>query len=71
MPEDTPIINQIEAHLAGAHVFLVNVLINDCGRLVREGAAALGWFVGQVMKKTGGRANPRRVNELLRKALGT
>ncbi|HSD27719.1 MAG TPA: Asp-tRNA(Asn)/Glu-tRNA(Gln) amidotransferase subunit GatB [Vicinamibacteria bacterium] len=33
-------------------------------------AAALGWFVGQVMKSTGGRANPQRVNELLRKALG-
>jgi aspartyl-tRNA(Asn)/glutamyl-tRNA(Gln) amidotransferase subunit B len=33
-------------------------------------AAALGWFVGQVMKKTGGRANPQRVNVLLRRALG-
>jgi aspartyl-tRNA(Asn)/glutamyl-tRNA(Gln) amidotransferase subunit B len=32
--------------------------------------AALGWFVGQVMKRTGGRANPLRVNALLRKALG-
>jgi aspartyl-tRNA(Asn)/glutamyl-tRNA(Gln) amidotransferase subunit B len=32
-------------------------------------AAALGWFVGQVMKKTGGRANPQRVNALLKKAL--
>ena len=32
MPEDTPVINQIEAHLAGAKVFLVNGLINDCGR---------------------------------------
>ncbi|HEY8234750.1 MAG TPA: Asp-tRNA(Asn)/Glu-tRNA(Gln) amidotransferase subunit GatB [Vicinamibacteria bacterium] len=32
--------------------------------------AALGWFVGQVMKKTGGRANPQRVNELLKQALG-
>jgi aspartyl-tRNA(Asn)/glutamyl-tRNA(Gln) amidotransferase subunit B len=31
--------------------------------------AALGWFVGQVMKKTGGKANPKRVNELLTKAL--
>jgi len=31
--------------------------------------AALGWFVGQVMKRTGGRANPQRVNELLRRAL--
>jgi len=33
-------------------------------------AAALGWFVGQVMRRTGGRANPQRVNALLRRALG-
>jgi aspartyl-tRNA(Asn)/glutamyl-tRNA(Gln) amidotransferase subunit B len=33
-------------------------------------AAALGWFVGQVMKRTGGRANPQRVNALLRRVLG-
>jgi aspartyl-tRNA(Asn)/glutamyl-tRNA(Gln) amidotransferase subunit B len=33
-------------------------------------AAALGWFVGQVMKRTGGRANPQRVNALLRESLG-
>jgi len=32
-------------------------------------AAALGWFVGQVMSRTRGRANPQRVNALLRKAL--
>ncbi len=31
--------------------------------------AALGWFVGQVMRKSGGRANPQLVNALLRKAL--
>src|SRR5438552_19152973 len=29
MPEDTPRINQMEAHLAGARVFLVNGLITD------------------------------------------
>ncbi len=44
MPEDTPIINQQEAWLAGASVFLVNGLITDCGRLVREGTPAMGWF---------------------------
>ncbi len=33
-------------------------------------AAALGWFVGQVMRRTGGRANPQRVNALLKEALG-
>jgi aspartyl-tRNA(Asn)/glutamyl-tRNA(Gln) amidotransferase subunit B len=31
--------------------------------------ATIGWFVGQVMKKTGGKANPRVVNALLRKVL--
>ncbi len=30
----------------------------------------LGWFVGQVMKETGGRANPQSVNEILRLKLG-
>ena len=29
----------------------------------------LGWFVGQVMKKTGGKANPQLVNALLKEAL--
>lgn len=44
MPEDTPVINQFEAHLAGARVFLVNGLISDCGRIVREGTERMGWF---------------------------
>ena len=30
----------------------------------------LGFFVGQVMKATRGQANPKIVNELLKKALG-
>ncbi len=30
----------------------------------------IGWFVGQVMKETGGKANPRTVNELLKAKLG-
>src|SRR3954462_6655246 len=30
----------------------------------------LGWFVGQVMKATGGKANPQAVNEMLRAKLG-
>ncbi len=29
----------------------------------------LGWFVGQVMKATGGKANPKIVNDLLKKVL--
>jgi aspartyl-tRNA(Asn)/glutamyl-tRNA(Gln) amidotransferase subunit B len=30
----------------------------------------LGWFVGQVMKASGGKANPQAVNEILKKKLG-
>jgi aspartyl-tRNA(Asn)/glutamyl-tRNA(Gln) amidotransferase subunit B len=39
---------------------------------VRAGKAGpLGFLVGQVMKATGGKANPRLVNELIREALDT
>lgn len=31
---------------------------------------AIGWFVGQVMKATGGKANPAAVNDLLKSKLG-
>ena len=30
----------------------------------------LGWFVGQVMKQTGGKANPQAVNDMLKSKLG-
>jgi threonine synthase len=51
MPDDTPIVNQIEAHLCGAKVFLVNGLINDCGRIVREGIDKVGWFDCSTLKE--------------------
>jgi threonine synthase len=41
----------MEASLAGAKVFLVNGLITDCGRLVREGAATMGWFDMSTLKE--------------------
>jgi aspartyl-tRNA(Asn)/glutamyl-tRNA(Gln) amidotransferase subunit B len=30
----------------------------------------VGWFVGQVMKSSGGKANPQTVNDLLKSKLG-
>lgn len=36
----------------------------------RENPKLAGWFVGQVMKATGGKANPKAVNEIVRKKLG-
>jgi len=36
---------------------------------VKDKPKAMGWFVGQVMKATGGKANPQAVNEILKKKL--
>jgi threonine synthase len=43
-PDDTPAVNIREIAMQGAEVFLVDGLIDDCGRLVAEGEKALGWF---------------------------
>ena len=51
MPEDTPVINQKECVLHGANAFTVNGLIDDCGRLVREGAEAMNWFDMSTLKE--------------------
>ena len=51
MPEDTPVINQYEAALAGAKTFLANGLITDCGRVVREGQQAMEWFDLSTLKE--------------------
>jgi threonine synthase len=51
MPEDTPVVNQYECRIAGARTFLVNGLINDCGRIVREGKERLGWFDLSTLKE--------------------
>jgi len=37
---------------------------------VAEKPQAIGWFVGQVMKATGGKANPAAVNDILKAKLG-
>jgi len=37
---------------------------------VKAKPTMLGWFVGQVIKQSGGKANPQAVNELLKKKLG-
>ena len=37
---------------------------------VKEKPQAIGWFVGQVMKETGGKANPGVINQLLKSKLG-
>ena len=36
----------------------------------RTNPKAIGWFVGQVMKASGGKANPQAVNQLLTKRIG-
>jgi threonine synthase len=50
-PDDTPEVNIREIALQGAHTFLVNGLINDCGRIVAEGKEAMGWFDCSTLKE--------------------
>jgi aspartyl-tRNA(Asn)/glutamyl-tRNA(Gln) amidotransferase subunit B len=56
-------------------VALITAVLDKHGDAVaqyRSGKTnAIGFLVGQVMKATGGKANPARVNELLKRALGT
>ena len=51
MPKDTPAANQIEARQYGAHLTLVDGLINDCGRIIAERKAAEGWFDVSTLKE--------------------
>ena len=51
MPADTPIVNQFECHLYGAKAFRVNGLINDCGKIVKDGAERMGWFDLSTLKE--------------------
>lgn len=50
-PEDTPEVNVREIALQGAKVWRVNGLINDCGRIVREGAEEMQWFDLSTLKE--------------------
>ena len=43
MPADAPAVMRAECEAFGARVFLVDGLINDCGALIRAGAAEHGW----------------------------
>jgi threonine synthase len=51
MPRDVPKANQVEVQAAGARGFLVEGLITDCGAMVREGMAAMGWFDMSTLKE--------------------
>jgi threonine synthase len=51
MPEDTPPANIIESYVGGANVFLVNGLISDCGKLVKQGCERFGWFDLSTLKE--------------------
>ena len=44
MPCDVPELNRVEAEVFGAEVTLVDGLISDAGRVIREQAPANGWF---------------------------
>ena len=50
-PQDTPEVNVSEIALQGATVYRVNGLIDDCGKIVAEGKAKVGWFDTSTLKE--------------------
>ncbi len=50
-PDDTPKVNVREIELQGADTYLVNGLINDCGKIVLEGREKAGWFDVSTLKE--------------------
>ena len=50
-PDDTPEVNVSEIDLQGATVYRVNGLIDDCGKIVGEGKAKVGWFDVSTLKE--------------------
>jgi threonine synthase len=50
-PQDTPEVNVREIALQGATVYRVNGLIDDCGKIVMQGQAKLGWFDTSTLKE--------------------
>ncbi|HYA04500.1 MAG TPA: threonine synthase [Xanthobacteraceae bacterium] len=50
-PDDTPEVNLSEIELQGATVYRVNGLIDDCGKIVAEGKAKVGWFDVSTLKE--------------------
>lgn len=50
-PDDTPEINIREIAAQGADTYMVNGLINDCGRIVGEGKGPVGWFDVSTLKE--------------------
>ena len=50
-PDDTPKVNVQEIQLQGADTYLVNGLINDCGKIVLEGREQAGWFDVSTLKE--------------------
>lgn len=50
-PGDTPAVNVEEIALQGGDVYLVNGLINDCGKIVGEGKEKVGWFDVSTLKE--------------------
>src|SRR5947209_2896642 len=51
MPLDTPNAMKAESAAYGAHVFLVDGLINDCGAIIRQQSSPRGWFDVSTLKE--------------------
>lgn len=50
-PDDTPTVNVAEIKQQGGDVYLIDGLINDCGKIVAGGKESVGWFDVSTLKE--------------------
>ena len=76
VPDLLPLVDQLSLRQmtdAGEIERAVDVVIAanaDKAEQAKSKPGMLGWFVGQVMKSTGGKANPQTVSDMLKTRLG-
>jgi threonine synthase len=51
MPQDAPEINKVEITAAGARLYLVDGLISDAGKIVKQAVDDFGWFDASTLKE--------------------
>jgi aspartyl-tRNA(Asn)/glutamyl-tRNA(Gln) amidotransferase subunit B len=59
------------SHVGGLKKLVEEIIAKNPGKVAdaKANPKAIGWFVGQVMKASGGKANPQTVNEFLKKRI--
>ena len=70
-PKFMPLLKQV-TDTAAIEMVIDDIIAKNPDKVAdaRSNPKAIGWFVGQVMKSSGGKASPQVVNDILKRKLG-